>query len=159
MDRMGRLLWESGPALVEAVREALISLKLDTDASADGASAIAVKLDSKRRLLIHVQDAGQVIEKKSPELARAFQILHETAGPDDRVVLTANPHRDRPPASRPEAITPEALALLGRIGVNVMTTATLFAIWTLALTDQPRGRTLIDRLHAQDGGAFQPSLA
>ena len=90
-------------------------------------------------------------------MAQAFQILHQTAGDDDRVVLVANPHRHLAPADRPEPLAPDALTLVTRMGVNVVTTATLFSLWNLSMQDQSRGRTLVERLHSQDGGVFKPS--
>jgi hypothetical protein len=158
MDRMGRLLWESGPALAEAVAETFAALKLDTQVLPDASGALAARLDTKRRLLLHVQGSSQVIEKRGAEPPRAFQLLHEFAGPDDRVVVLANPFGDRPPADRPQPIAADALALFSRMGVNVLTGATLFGIWTLSLPDQARARTLIERLYAQDGGLFQPNF-
>jgi uncharacterized protein involved in propanediol utilization len=40
------------------------------------------------------------------------------------------------------------------MGVNVATTGTLIGLWRQSFTDPQRVRTLLDRLHAQDGGAF-----
>ncbi len=154
MDRIGRLLWETGPALQEAVGEALTALKYEATAAA--APLVVVRLDSKRRLLIHVAEAEGPIEKKSPELAHAFHLLHEVAGDGDRVVLMANGHRNTRPRDRAEALTPDALRLLSRMGANFVSTTTLFSLWMLSFQDPGRTRASIDQLHAQDGGVFAP---
>jgi hypothetical protein len=156
MDRIGRLLWQCGAPLKDAVREAFASLKFDVELAPDAAANLVVRLDGKRRLLLHVSDADGALEKRSPELARVFQILHETAGGDDRVVLVTNPHPTRPPASRPDAMSADALTLVSRMGVNVLTGATLFGVWTLSLTDPARARAWVERLHGQDGGLVRP---
>jgi len=155
MDRMGRLLWQGGPSLQELVKEVLGALKFETELTPGATPQLIVRLDSKRRLLMEVISGETAIEKRHPELAAAFQILHQTAGDQDRVVLVASPHRHLAPASRPDPLTPEALAFVTRMGVNVVTTATLFSLWNLSMQDQARGRTFIERLHAQDGGVFR----
>jgi hypothetical protein len=48
----------------------------------------------------------------------------------------------------------DALAVLQRIGVNVITTGALFGLWRHSFEDPRRVATVLDRLHAQDGGAF-----
>jgi len=155
MDRMGRLLWQGGSGLPELVKDVFTALKVEAELSPTATPQLVAKLDSKRRLLVQVIGGETAIEKRHPELAAAFQILHQTAGDDDRVVLVASPFRNLPPASRPEPVAPDALTLITRMGVNVVTTATLFSLWNLSMQDQPRGRTLVERLHGQDGGVFR----
>lgn len=152
MDRVARLLWETGEPLHEAVGDALSSFKLEVDAVPAAPEALTVKLDGKRRLLVQVATADSTIEKKSPELASVFRLVHEVAGSDDRVVLATNTDRLAPPKGRPAPASKEALDLLGRLGVNVLPTPTLFALWTQAQQDLQRTKTYLDRLHAQDGG-------
>jgi len=156
IDRIARLIWETGPTLQEAVRDAFTSLKFDVEFTPETAPQVIVKLDGKRRLLLHVRSADGAIDKKTPELSQAFQSLQETSGSDDRVVLAANAHPNVAPPDRPDPITPEALNLITRMGVNFVTTATLFTLWTMSQQDQQRGRAFIDKLHAQDGGTFKP---
>jgi hypothetical protein len=155
MDRMGRLLWQGGTALQELVRDVFLALKLDAELHPGATPQLVVKLDSKRRLLLQVIAGDVALEKRHPELAAAFQILHQTAGDEDRVVLIVGPHRHLPPASRPDPLAADALTLVTRMGVNVVTTTTLFSLWNLSMQDQPRGRALAERLHSQDGGLFR----
>jgi hypothetical protein len=157
MDRMGRLLWESGPALRETVREAFTSMKFEVDDTA--APSLAMKIDGKRRLLVYVAESGETLEKRSPELAGVFKVVHEVAGSDDRVVFAVNPNGLLPPASRPDPMTTDASTLLTRMGVNIMPTAALFSAWTLSLTDAPRARGWVERLHEQDGTIVRPPSA
>src|SRR5436309_5696145 len=91
MGRFGRLLWQTGPPLSEAVLDVFKALKFE-GGSLPGqfSSAVAVKVDGQRRLLLHVSATEQIVEKKSPELAHVFQLLHEIADDGDRVVLVTN---------------------------------------------------------------------
>src|SRR6476661_2032203 len=87
MSRFGRLLTETGARLGEAVRDVFASLRYETPITADATSTdLVVGLESGRRLLIHVAGDGQVVQKKSPEIARVFQVLQEVAEESDHVV-------------------------------------------------------------------------
>src|SRR6476661_4290460 len=91
MGRFGRLLTETGARLGEAARDVFASLRYETALMEDATStAIVVELESRRRLLIHVAGDGQVIQKKSPEIARVFQMLQEVAEDTDHVVFVTN---------------------------------------------------------------------
>ena len=78
MDRLGRLLWEGGDSLREAVHEAFAALKTDPEWLEDGA-CLAAKLDGGRRLLVHVASADGPLEKKSDAVAGAFRVLQDRA--------------------------------------------------------------------------------
>jgi hypothetical protein len=161
MDRFGRLLWEVGPGLNEAVRDVFEALKFETELiPGPAASDIRVRLDGKRRLLLHVSATEGTIQRKTTELAHVFQLLHESAEDADRVVLVANSDPQTRPADRTEFLQPDAQTFLRRMGANFLTAPTLFRLWTLSLEDQGRARDYAERLHAQDGGTFLlPSLA
>lgn len=152
MDQMARLLWETGAPLQEAVRDTIASLKLEIDPVVDAGLGLAAQIDNKRRLLIHVASAESAIEKKSPELASVFKLVHEIAHADDRVVLVTNTDRSAPPKGRPSSVTQEAGDLLERLGVNVLPTTTLFGLWMISLQEPQRARAYLEKLHAQDGG-------
>src|SRR5436189_5662823 len=84
MGRFGRLLTETGARLGEAVRDVFASLRYETTLMADETStAGVVGLDGRRRLLVHVAGDGQVVQKKSPEISRVFQVLQEVAEEND----------------------------------------------------------------------------
>ena len=74
------------------------------------------------------------------------------SGNDDRTAVVVNTHREAPPKERPAPVTADAATLLGRLGVNVLPAATLFAVWSLSLSDPQRARAYVEHLHAQDGG-------
>jgi hypothetical protein len=152
MDRMARLLWDSGPSLREAVSEAFAALKYEIEPAPADANVLAVKLDARRRFLVHVADGHGVIEKKSPELAATFRLVHEVGGDDDRTLLIASGDPAVPPKARAAAVTPDALKLLSRVGVNVMPAAMLFSAWSLAQQDPPLARGYMEKVHAMDGG-------
>jgi hypothetical protein len=155
MDRFGRLLWESGPELRESVRDALVALKLEAEPSPDPASLdLTVKLDARRRLLIHVSDSSGTIAKKDLALARIVQMV-QGADEGDRVVLVANHDPEKRPTERSECLKADALEFLRRMGANLVTGPTLFKVWSVSVQDHDRARKHLDRLHAQDGGEFQ----
>jgi hypothetical protein len=153
MDRIGRVLWETGEPLRDAVGAVFVALKCEVDATPDTAGSIVVKLGESRRLLLVVSGAGSPIQKTDQELAQAFQAV-QFAGANDRVVIVANSEPATPPAGRPDAVLPDALDVLRRMGVDVVTTTTLFRLWRLSYEDQQKARKTLERLHEQDGGAF-----
>ena len=156
MGQFGRLLWTVGDELADAVREAFVALKFEVASTpAMPKSSVTVNLDGRRRLLLHVSQSGAAIEKKSPDLARLFQMLHEVANDDDRIVLVANTDPATPPSRRGDGVDTDAMKLLRRLGANLLFAPTLFAVWTLSLQDRDRARASIERLHAQDGGTFE----
>jgi hypothetical protein len=156
LDRFGRLLWCVGDELTETVREAFIALGFEADPTpASTLASVTVRLDARRRLLLHVSATNSIIQKKSIELARVFELLHTVAENTDRVVLVTNGDPNVRPGDRPESIEPEALTLLRRLGANVLPGPTLFALWTLSFQDKERARGHVDQLHQQDGGLLQ----
>jgi hypothetical protein len=157
MGHFGRLLWTVGDELTGAVRETFTALKFDV-ASTPGmpASSVTVNVNSHRRLLLHVSsEEGPSIAKKGSDLANVFQMLHEIADDNDRIVLVANCDPARRPSDRHDPIDADAMKLLRRLGANVLLAPTLFALWTLSLQDRDRARAAVERLHAQDGGTFE----
>jgi len=153
LDEIGRVLWQTGDPLKDAVRAVLAALKCEVESTPGAIGSIVVKLDATRRLLLHVSRASGAIQKTSEDLAQAFQVL-QFAGERDRVVLVANPDGDTRPAERPDPVTADALHVLQRVGVNVLDTPTLFRLWRLSYEDPGRVRTSLERLHAQEGGRF-----
>jgi len=156
MDPFGRLLWAAGRPLAEAVRDAFLALKFEAEFTPEPeGTGIAVNVDAGR-LLLHVAPSVGVIRKKDASLAHGFQMLHELAEPNDRVVLVANSDPATRPLDRAAGIEPDAVALLRRMGVNFLASPTLFRLWILSLHDAERGRSYVQRLHEQDGGIFHP---
>jgi hypothetical protein len=153
MDRIGRVLWETGDPLRDAVGEVFGALGCEVEITPGTAGAIAAKLGESRRLVLLVSRADSPIQKTNEELAQVFQAV-QFAAVDDRVVLVASNDPATPPADRPDPILPDALGVLHRMGVDVMTTATLFKLWRLSLEDKQKARKALERLHAQDGGPF-----
>jgi len=153
MDEIGRVLWDSGDPLRTAVAAVFASLKCEVEAAHGAASPVHVKFGDARRLVLLVSDAVPPVPKTHEDLARAFQAV-QFAASDDRVVFVGGNLPDVPPAARPDVVAPEALAVLLRMGVNVLSTATAFRLWRLAMEDAAKARKAVERLHAQDGGAF-----
>lgn len=153
MDRFGRLLWCVGDELAEAVGDAFAALGFETDLPA-GTASVVVKLSGRRRLLLYASGARAVIQRKSAELAHAFRMVHELAEEGDRVVLVTNGDSLVRPAERIEYVSAEAMNLIRRLGVNIVSGPTVFALWMLLLESKDRAHAQIERLHAQDGGEF-----
>jgi hypothetical protein len=153
MDAIARVLYETGEPLKDGVRAVFGGLKCETEPAPEAPWALAVKLDGSRRLLVYVPDTDAPLQKASEALTHAFQLV-QLAGNHDRVVLVANNDAATPPAQRPDPVRPDAMQVLERMGVNVATTGALVGLWRLSFTDPQRVRTLLDRFHAQDGGAF-----
>jgi hypothetical protein len=103
---------------------------------------------------LHPAAATTTIRRKDQEVARLFRLLHEVAGDADRVVLVTNTEPDKALADRGEAIAPDALAFLARMGAGHVTAATLFAIWKLSLGDTVKAKAQIARLYADPPGTF-----
>ena len=152
MDKMARLLWHTGSSLREAASDAFAALKYEIDSPPAYAPALVVKLDARRRLLVHVSDHQGVIERKSPELAHCFRLVHELGGDDDRTLLVTSGDPATPPKARGPAVTPEALKLLTRVGVNVLPADLLFVAWSLGQQEPSLARGYMDKVHKMDGG-------
>ena len=159
MGHFGSLLYQVGPELGDAVRRVFGALKFETETLAGPVpSALAVRLDAHRRFLLVPSGAAEAIQKKGSELAQVFQVLHEVADEKvDRVVLITNAEPGTRPADRADALTPEALAFLVRMGASHLQAFTLFALWKLSLTDAAHARAQVDRWYGQPAGTFQLS--
>ena len=158
MGRFVRLLCEVGPGLAEAVRDLFTALKFQTELMSDPVGTrVVVTLDGPGRLLLHVSGDEQTVQKKSPDIAHVFQLLHEQADERDRVVLVTNSEPKKRPADRGEAVAPEALAFISRMGVGHVAASTLFALWKLSLQEPDRAREQVVRLHGHSGATFQMS--
>jgi hypothetical protein len=153
MDRIGRVLWETGEPLRDAVGAVFSALKCEVDTTPGPTGPIVVTLGESRRLLLVVSGSASQIQKTDEELAQAFRAV-QFASVNDRVVLVANNDRATPPADRPDPALPDALDVLQRMGVPVVTTATLFRLWRLWYEDQPKARKVLERLLAEEGGLF-----
>jgi hypothetical protein len=160
MIELGRLLYDIGPGLASAVAEMCSGLGFDTVVlpETDG-TGVAVQVDTWNRLLLQVATDDHAVERKSPEIARVFQLLHQVANEHDRVVFVTNTDRLIAPGSRRDALTPDAHEFLKRMGASHVTAATLFSIWKLSLESTDRARDQFQRLHKHPGGTFDLSLA
>jgi len=155
MGQFGRLLYQVGPALGDVVRQLFTSMKCDTSVIPGDAQGVTVRLDPHRRLLLHPAAATTTIQRKDPEVARLFQLLHEVADDADRVVLVTNTEPHTPPADRAAALAPDALAFLTRMGAGHLPSATLFALWKLSLGDPARAKAQLERLYSAPPGTFE----
>lgn len=156
MSRFSRLLCNTGAPLAERMREIFTTLKYETDlVPGQGGTGVAVRVDGKGRLLFHVSSDTGTIQKKSPEIAHVFQMLHEVAEELDHVVLVTNNEPATPPADRGDSLSAEALAFISRLGASHVTAVTLFDLWKLSLQEPARAREQVQRLLAHAGGTFE----
>ena len=153
MDRIGRVLWGTGEPLRDAVGALFNALKCEVDATPGSTGPLVVKLGESRRLLLVVSGSASPVKKTDEELAQAFRAV-QFASANDRVVFVANNGPATPPADCPDPVLPDALGVLQRMGVAVVTTSTLFRLWRLWYEDQPKARKVLERLVAEDGGLF-----
>jgi hypothetical protein len=154
--RFGGLLSAVGPRLTEVVRDMFVSLKFETEMLPGPAgTGVSVRVEGRGQLLLHMAEDGQVIQKKSPEIAHVFQLLHEVAEDHDRVIFVTNSEPARRPADRGESLTPDALSFLTRMGVIHIAATTLFTLWKLSLQEPERARDQVRRLPEQTGGTFE----
>jgi hypothetical protein len=156
MGRFARLLWQVGPELGEAARDAFAAMKFEADLVPVGPAAlVTVRLDGRSRLLVLPSASTAPIQKKSAEISHVFQLMQEVAEEADRIVLVTNVDPQSKPADRPAALAPDALALLTKMGASHVTGPTLFSLWKLSLEGLDRARAQVSRLHAEDAGAFE----
>jgi hypothetical protein len=156
MSRFGHLLCEVGAPLAESVRDLFMSLRFEAELiPGPVCTGVVVRLDGSSRLLLHVSGDEQVVQKKSPEIGHVFQMLHELADEHDHVVFVTNSEPSKPPAGRGEALAPDALAFISRMGASHVAAPTLFTLWKLSLQEPDRARGQVQRLHDHDGGTFQ----
>ena len=154
MGRFGRLLYKVGPDLGAVVAQLSSAMKYETAVIPGDARGVAVRLDAHRRLLLHPAASTTTIQRKDPEVARLFRLLHEEADDTDRVVLITNTEPDKPLIDRGETLAPDALAFLARMGTGHVASSTLFAIWKLWLGDPGLARAQIERLYTAPPGTF-----
>ena len=73
MGRFARLLYEVGPTLAEAVRDAFAALKFETELlQGSSATGVLAALDRKRGLLLVASGATSRIEKRSPDVEAVY---------------------------------------------------------------------------------------
>lgn len=154
MDRMGRLLWDHGGHLRDAVVEALTALRTKPESGQDD-GCLVVRIDATRRLLVLVAQSDGPLDKGSETVAEAFRVLQTTAEPGDRIVLVTTGQRHLPPQERGDTVSADAHDLLRRMGVNVLPTTMLFNVWMLSLSGPSEARACLELLHSQDGGSFK----
>ena len=151
------MLWQTGPALVAAVRELFVAIGFETETLEPGANFdLRVDLESGRHLLVEVVGGSERIDRRSPQIAQILRALQEDAGEKDRVVLAANLFAEMPVKSRPdEQVTVDALRLIQGLGANFVPTSTLFGIWKSSLQDPAQAKKSVLNLYAMDGGIFR----
>ena len=160
MGRFARLLYEVGPTLAEAVRDAFAALKFETELlQGSSATGVLAALDRKRGLLLVASGATSRIEKRSPDVEAVFHMLQGVTEDSDRVALVTNVEAERRPADRSVQIAPDALAFLTRMGASHVTGPTLFNLWKLSLESVDRARAQVERLHADEAGTFELSAS
>ena len=82
-------------------------------------------------------------------------MLHEIVEDADRVVLVTNTGPERELGDQADAMTPEAIAFLGRLGVIRLRAPTLVALWKVSLEDLARARTQVECQYAHVAGTFE----
>lgn len=155
-EELAAVLWTTGATLAHATQALFTEMKFETNLEEGQAGwQLTVPLDGQRRLLFEIVGQPSAIDRKAPSITELLQLLQERAGEQDRLVLAVNAWCDTPPDRRSDAVTPDAVKLVNRLGTNVVTTSTLFNIWKYSLTDPDGARKTLNQLYAQEGGVFK----
>ena len=157
IESIAHLLWQAGPPLEQAVRNLFSAVGFEADLAGDDASCdVVVNLGGGKRLLIKVVGTDKNITPKSTELRQVLEAVQSTDGDGDRVVLAANPYRDRPVVDREwlDPVTGDAMMILTGLGAVFVQTATLFRIWQQAGTDAEAAAAQLRQLHEAPAGFF-----
>jgi hypothetical protein len=155
--RFFALLWQTGQALNDAVRDTFHALGFSADLTDPGKTYdVSVELGQGGRLLIEVTGIEGSVHKASNKIAQVLQAVTQEAGVGDRVVLAVNAYRKKPPTERAalEIATREATDLLVGMKAVIVTTITLHAIWELSINDKDAARSQIEALYAGPPGIF-----
>ncbi len=156
LESLGRLLWQEGGPLEEAVRDLFQSVGIEAEtAPAKAAWDVTVNLDGGRRLLVVVTGTESNVTNKSDKIRQVFEAaqgLEEI----DRIVLAANVHRERPVADREwlDPATAEAMMIIKGLGVVFVTTAMLFRMWTLSRENLQAATDSAVQLYEASPGPF-----
>jgi hypothetical protein len=155
----GRLLWQTGEPLVEAVRDTFSDLGFEAKQTARGHTFdLEVIVTPARRLLVEVTGADGPLAKSSGKIGQvlATRQLESFREGADRIVIAANMFRRIAPQSRVEPpITANALPLLAEMGCNIVLTSVLHEWWLLSRRgklEEARGHVM--ELLDQNGGLY-----
>ena len=156
MESMGRLLWQGGQPLQEAVCEVFTSAGLEAERAPDQAPYdVIVALGDGKRLLVEVAGVEGAVTKKCPKVRQTFDTAQD-ANESDRIVFAANAYRDRAVSDREwvDCVNSDALMILTGLGTAFVTTTTLFRIWSLSRENPEAAREYLVRLHSASPGIF-----
>ena len=156
IESLGRLLWQAGRPLEEAVRDVFRAVSLQAElTSAEPTCDLLVGLGDGKRHLLSVTGTEGNITNKSAKIKQVFQAAQELSE-GDRIVFVGNVHRGRPVADREwlDPVSGDAMMVLKGLGVVFVTTATLFRIWTLSRENQQAAIDQMGQLHASAPGLF-----
>ncbi len=157
IESLGRLLWQAGRPLEEAVRDVFRAVGLQAElTSAEPTCDLLVGLGDGKRLLVSVTGTEGNVTNKSAKIKQVFQAAQELSEGDRIVVFVGNVHRGRPVADREwlDPVSGDAMMVLKGLGVVFVTTATLFRIWTLSRENQQAATDQMGQLHASAPGLF-----
>ena len=155
-EEVAGVLWQTGPALTQSVRQLFGALQLEAvPAAPDATYDLCVNLDSGRRLLVAVAVGGRhrlpgARDRPRPDdLATGCQRARSRRRGVERLL------RDAAGWTSAEPVTPDALKLIRGLGANVVASATPFGIWRYSLKDPQGAKKSLMNLHTQEGGIFR----
>ena len=156
IESLGRLLWQEGLPLQEAVKDVFRSVGLRAELTPElPAADVSVALGDGKRLLISVEGTEHNVTNRSAKIKQVFEASQQL-GDGDRVVLAANVHRTRPVADREwlDPVSEEALMIIKGVGAIFVTTATLYRAWTMAKEHPESAAEPFLYMHAAAPGAL-----
>lgn len=157
MESMGRLLWQAGQPLQEAVCEVFTSVGLEAERAPEHEPYdVIVGLGDGKRLLMEVTGLDGPVAKKLPKVRQTFDTAQDGASENDRIIFAANAYRERSVSDREwvDAINSDAMMILTGLGVVFITTITLFRIWSLSRENPEAAKEYLVRLHGASPGNF-----
>jgi hypothetical protein len=146
--RMGALLYETGEPLTRVVRDAFRAVGFRAETTKPGETYDVEVGIGPGRLLIEVTGIEGQITKASKKIAQVVAALQEKAQAGDRVCIAVNAHRVLRLSERAQldVLTRDASELLQRLNALVYTTADLFNVWKLSLSDPVGAKDQVERL-------------
>ena len=130
-------------------------LKCEVQATQGAGGRICVTVGPSQRLLVLVSQSPGPIHRAHEEITRAFRAV-QLADASDRVVFLAQGDTSTPPMDRSDPVLPDARDLLEKMGVEVVSTTSIFRLWRLWLEDSQKARRALQSLHAEEGRLLAP---
>ena len=161
LESLGRLLWQAGLPLEEAVRDVFRGLGLQAELTpAEPMCDVMVIFGDGKRLLVSVTGTENSVTNKAAKIKQIFE-ASQHASDSDRIILAGNEHRERPLVDREwlDPLTGEAMMIVKGLGAVFVTTSALFRLWSLSHDNPEAASEQVSQLHHRRRWVVQPGKA